>query len=198
MTKDVLIISSSSSVPAHSASQSYYKSFPHMDFSQYQSAEPSAFQPIPQPKEKSYIHQPVAAHLHSPLSISIPSSHLEHSHLPKTTTHPVLSSSAFKAWEPTPRHVHRQVSAPGHTSSSSSSSTVHSSTRRHGHSHQRQQSTENLPDLFNQPYKGMYRGAGGGSGQGQQVQVQHPAQPSYHHHTRQKSYSTHSTTEVTV
>uniref|UniRef100_A0A3B4TW51 Shisa family member 8b n=1 Tax=Seriola dumerili TaxID=41447 RepID=A0A3B4TW51_SERDU len=98
-----------------SASRSYYKSFPLMDFSHYQPVAPPAFQSVPvQPKEKSYIHQPLPAHhdLHAPLSISIPSSHLEHQRLPKTTTHPLLSSSAFKAWEPTGRHVHRQISAP--------------------------------------------------------------------------------------
>lgn len=181
-------------VAAHSASRSYYKSFPLMDFCQHQPVAPPAFQPVPvQPKEKSYIHQPAAAQhdLHTPLSISIPSSHLEHPHIPKTTTHPMLSSSAFKAWEPTARHVHRQASAPGHASSSSSS--VHGSTRRHGYSYQRQQSTENLPDLFNQPYGGLYGGAGGGS-----VQVHHPSQSSYHHQMRQKSFSTHSATEVTV
>ncbi|KAM3592374.1 uncharacterized protein V6R79_017472 [Siganus canaliculatus] len=177
---------------AHSASRSYYKSFPLMDFSQYQPVAPPAFQPVPlPPKEKSYIHQHMSAHhdLHAPLSISIPPSHLEHSRLPKTTTHPLLSSSAFKAWEPTGRHVHRQASAPGHTSS------MHSSTRRHGYSTRRQQSIENMADIFNQPYGGMY---GGGAGQGQYVQGQHPSQPPYYHHTRQKSYSTHSSTEVTV
>lgn len=181
-------------VPAHSASRSYYKSFPLMDFCQHQPVAPPAFLPVPvQPKEKSYIHQPAAAqhNLHAPLSISIPSSHLEHPRIPKTTTHPMLSSSAFKTWEPTVRHVHRQVSAPGHTSSSSSS--VHGSTRRHGYSYQRQQSSENLPDLFNQPCGGMHGGAGGGS-----VQVHHPSQASYHHQMRQKSMSTYSTTEVTV
>lgn len=198
-------------VTAHSASRSYYKSFPLMDFTQYQPVAPPAFQPVVPlpPKEKSYIHhhQPISAHhdLHAPLSISIPSSHLEHSRIPKTTTHPLLTSSAFKAWEPTGRHVHRQASAPGQTSSSSS---MHSSTRRHAYSTRRQQSIENMPDLFNHPYGGMYGGAGGGAGQGQHLQGQHPqgqhpqgqhpSQPPYYHHTRQKSYSTHSTTEVTV
>ncbi|XP_026207736.1 protein shisa-8 [Anabas testudineus] len=184
---------------ADSASRSYYKSYPLMDFSHYQPVAPPAFQPVPvQPKEKSYIHQSMPAHhdLHAPLSISIPSSHLEHSRLPKTTTHPLLSNSAFKAWEPTGRHVHRQTSAPGHTSSTTSS--MHSSSRRHGYSTRRQQSIENMPDLFNQPYGGMYGGAGGGAGLGQHVQTQYPPQPSYYHHTRPKSYSTHSTTEVTV
>ncbi|XP_062234557.1 protein shisa-9B [Platichthys flesus] len=182
---------------ADSASRSYYKSFPLMDFSQYQPVAPPAFQPVPvPPKEKSYIHQPLQAHhsLHAPLSISIPSSHLEHSHLPKATTHQLLSSSAFKVWEPTSRHVHRQTSAPGRTSS------MHSSTRRHGYSTRRQQSIENMSELFGQPYGGMYGGAAGGAEQGlpQHVQGQHPSQPPYYHHTRQKSYSTHSTTEVTV
>ncbi|KAM7382031.1 hypothetical protein PAMA_012752 [Pampus argenteus] len=178
---------------ADTASRSYYKSFPLMDFAQYQPVAPPAFQPV-QPKEKSYIHQPLPAHhdLHAPLSISIPSSHLEHSRLPKTTTHPLLTSSAFKAWEPTSRHVQRQASAPGRTSSS-----MHISARRHGYSTRRQQSIENMPDLFNQPYRGMYGGAGGVAGYGHHVQGQHPSQP-YYHHTRQKSYSTHSTTEVTV
>ncbi|XP_029312484.1 protein shisa-9 [Cottoperca gobio] len=179
---------------AQSASHSYYKSFPLMDFSQYQPVAPPAFQAVPiPPKEKSYIHQPVSAHhdLHAPLSISIPSNHMEHSRIPKTTTHPLLSSSAFKAWEPTGRHVHRQASAPGYAPSS-----VHISARRHGYSTRRQQSIENMPDLFNQPHGGIYGGAGGE--QGQHVQGQHPPQPSYHHHHRQKSYSTHSRTEVTV
>ncbi|CAJ1080652.1 protein shisa-9A [Xyrichtys novacula] len=196
---------------AHSASKSYYKSYPLMDFSHYQPVAPPAFQPVSvQPKEKSYIHPHVSAHhdLQAPLSISIPSSHLEHSHLPKTTTHPMLSTSAFRAWEPAARHVHRQTSAPAHTNSSSSSS-MHNSNRRQFYSTRRQQSIENMSDLFSQPYGGMYRGAVEGLRHGHHVQgqqqqhpsqhpLQHPPQPSYYHHARQKSYSTHSTTEVTV
>ncbi|XP_023805442.1 protein shisa-9 isoform X2 [Oryzias latipes] len=168
---------------AETASRSHYKSFPVMDFSQYQHAP--AFQPV-QPKEKSYIHQPLPAHpdFHSPLSISIPSSNLEQCRLPKTTTHPFISSSAFKAWEATDRHVHRQTSVPANNSSS-----LHGS-RRHGHSTRRQRSIEDTPEVFNQPYGGAYRGAG----QGQPVQHQ----PSYYRNARQKSYSTHSATEVTV
>ncbi|KAM9424394.1 uncharacterized protein shisa8b [Pholidichthys leucotaenia] len=179
---------------AESASRSYYKSFPLMDFSHYQPVAPPAYQPVPvQPKEKSYIHhQPLPVHhdIHAPLSISIPPSHLEHSRLPKTSTHPFLSNSAFKAWEPTARHVHRQTSAPSHSSSS-----VHISSRRHGYSTRRHESIENMPDLFNQPYGGIY---GGGSGQGQYVHGQHTSQPHHYHHSRQKSYSTHSANEVTV
>lgn len=169
---------------AETASRSYYKSFPIMDFSHYQSAMP----PPLQPKEKSYIHTPLSAHhnMHTPLAISIPSNHLEQSHLPKTNTHPFLVDSAFKSWEPAGRHVHRQTSAPAHTSSS-----LHGSTRRHGCSTRRQQSTENMAEVFNKSYGGTYKG---GAGQ----ELQHTAQPSYYPHGRQKSYSTHSATEVTV
>nr|XP_057918612.1 protein shisa-8 isoform X2 [Doryrhamphus excisus] len=175
---------------ADSASHPYYKSFPLMDFAHYQA--PPAFHPVPvQPKEKSYIHQhlPSQPNLHAPLSIAIPPNHLEHPHLPKTTTHPLLSSSAFKAWEPNSRHVQRQISAPG-------SASMHASHWRHGYTARRQQSIENMPDLFNQPCGGMY--AGGTTGHGAHFHVQHPPQAPYYHHTRQKSYSTHSTTEVTV
>ncbi|XP_061160462.1 protein shisa-9 [Syngnathus typhle] len=171
---------------ADSASHSYYKSFPVMDFAQYRAP---AFQPLPmQPKEKSYIHQhlPSQSNLHAPLSISIPSSHLEHSHLPKTTTHPLLSSSAFKAWEPVGRHVQRQSSAPG-------SGPTHASHWRHAYSTRRQQSIENMPDLFSQPCGGIR-----GAGHGMHFHMQHPSQGTYHQHTRQKNYSTHSSTEVTV
>ncbi|KAM4624532.1 protein shisa-8 [Polymixia lowei] len=184
---------------ADSASRSYYKSYPLMDFSQYQPAAPPAFQPVQlHRKEKSYLHQTPPSHhdlhdlhdLHAPLSISIPSGHLEHSRLPKTTTHPLLASSAFKAWEPSGRHVQRQASAPGHSSSS-----VHGPGRRHGYSTRRQQSIENMPNLFNPPYLGAYGGVVSGMGHSQ---GHHPSHPSYYHHTRHKSYSTHSKTEVTV
>ncbi|XP_024913680.1 protein shisa-9 isoform X1 [Cynoglossus semilaevis] len=182
---------------ADTASRSYYKSFPLMDFTQYQPVTAHAFQPVPiQPKERSYIHQSLPAHpsLNAPLSISIPASHLDQPPLPKTNTHPLLSSSAFKAWEPNARHVQRQTSAPGHTNSSSS--TIHSSARRHGYSTRRQESIENMPDLFIQPYRGVHSGAG--QGHGQQVHGHHLSQSSYYQQARQKSFSTHSTTEVTV
>lgn len=168
-----------------------------MDFTQYQPVTAHAFQPVPiQPKERSYIHQSLPAHpsLNAPLSISIPASHLDQPPLPKTNTHPLLSSSAFKAWEPNARHVQRQTSAPGHTNSSSS--TIHSSARRHGYSTRRQESIENMPDLFIQPYRGVHSGAG--QGHGQQVHGHHLSQSSYYQQARQKSFSTHSTTEVTV
>ncbi|XP_053703557.1 protein shisa-9 [Synchiropus splendidus] len=186
---------------ADSATRSYYKSFPLMDFSQYQPVAPPALHSAQvQPKEKSYIHQPLPAHhdLHTPLSISIPPSHLEHSRIPKTTTHPLLASSAFKAWEPSSRHVQRQTSAPGHTSAS-----MHSSARRHAYSTRRQLSVENMPDLFSHPYRGVYSGPREGAAHGQHfqaqhIQGQHPPHPPYYPQTRPKSFSTHSATEVTV
>ncbi|TNN43954.1 hypothetical protein EYF80_045868 [Liparis tanakae] len=206
-----------------------------MDFSQYQPAAPPAFQPVPAPpKEKSYIHQPVSAHhrdlhdprdlhdlhdlhdlrdLHAPLSISIPSGHPELSRPSNASMHPLASSSAFKAWESTGRHVHRQASNPGRAAAAA----THNSTRRHGYSTRRQRSIENMQDLFSQPYGGMYGGGGGagpggagpgglgpggpgGAGPGPHGQGQHSAaQPSsHHHHHRNKSCSTHSSTEVTV
>lgn len=177
-----------------------------MDFSQYQPVAPPAFQPVPAPpKEKSYIHQPVSAHhrdlhdLHAPLSISIPSGHPELSRPADASMHPLASSSAFKAWESTGRHVHRQASNPG-----GAAAATHNSTRRHGYSTRRQRSIENMQDLFSQAYGGMYGGAGGGAGPGPHGQGQHSAaQPSsssssYHHHHRHKRCSTHSSTEVTV
>ncbi|XP_055746327.1 protein shisa-9B-like [Salvelinus fontinalis] len=157
---------------ADTASRGYYKSYPLMDFSQYQAAPP-AFQPISlHPKDKSYLHQdhhqlPTHHNLHAPLSISIPQSHPERSRLSKTTSHPLFSSSALKAWDTSGRHVQRQTSQPGHISA-----------HQHAYSTRRQHSVENFPEMFNHP-----------------VSYGHP---SSYHHTRHKSYSTNSKTEVTV
>lgn len=155
-----------------------------MDFTQYQPVATPAFQPVPVPHtDQSYLHRPAPAppRAHrAPLAISISSSHLEPARLPKTSTHPLLSASAFAAWEPSARHIQRQTSAPGHTSA-----------RRHGYSTRRQRSTENMPE---QSYGAAY----GGAGHGYQGQGPHPPLLPYYHHTRAKSCSTHSTTEVTV
>ncbi|XP_072312692.1 protein shisa-9 [Eucyclogobius newberryi] len=175
---------------ADSASNKYYKSYPLMDFSQYQPVAPPAFQP----KDKTFHHQPLASphgDPHgTPLSISIPSSsHLEHPRQPKTTTHALLSSSAFKAWEPNARHVQRQASAPGH-----SMAQMHNPNRRHTtYSTRRKQSMEDMPDLFSQPYCTAIYGATG-EGHHNQGHSPHPQK----HYTRPKSFSTHSATEVTV
>ncbi|XP_067101310.1 protein shisa-9B [Osmerus mordax] len=177
---------------ADTASRGYYKSYPLMDFSQYQPAAAPAFHHASlHQKDKSYLHQVDQGHqghqrhaslgshdFHAPLSISIPPNHLERSRLTKTTTHPLLASSAFKPLDTSGRYVRRQSSHP-----------VHSSTgRRHPtYSVRRQQSIEALQELYNQPQA--YRG--------------HPEplppdqHSSYYHHTRHKSY-TNSKTEVTV
>uniref|UniRef100_A0AAV2LV55 Uncharacterized protein n=1 Tax=Knipowitschia caucasica TaxID=637954 RepID=A0AAV2LV55_KNICA len=176
---------------ADSASHKYYKSYPLMDFSQYQPVAP----PTSQSKEKSYLHQPLSSALSGPhnnhphpVSISIPStSHPEHSRLSKTTTHPLLSSSAFTSWEPSARHVQRQTSAPGHDAAR-----MHNPNRRHTtFSARRKPSSENVPDLFSPPYGAAY----GNTGQGPHHSQGHPPQMLY---SRPKSFSTHSATEVTV
>ncbi|KTG25169.1 hypothetical protein cypCar_00006056, partial [Cyprinus carpio] len=125
---------------ADTASRGYYKSYPLMDFSQHHSP-PATFQPMQMhPKDKSHLHQVLPSHdIHSPLSISIPTNQLERTRIPKTITHPQLSSSTFKAWDSGQRHVHRQTSHPGH------------STRRQSNSSRRQYSTETLPEFLSQP-----------------------------------------------
>ncbi|KAL6475267.1 hypothetical protein MHYP_G00163070 [Metynnis hypsauchen] len=161
---------------ADTAARSYYKSYPLMDFSQYQTP-PTTFQPIPlHPKdksylhqEKSYMHQALPSHdIHSPLSISIPSSHLERTRIPKTTTHPLLSGSAFKAWDSGPRHFLQQTSH--HT---------HAGRRQTYDDGRRQYSTDMLPELLPQP-------------------VTYGGPSSYHYAFKQKTYQTNSKTEVTV
>ncbi|XP_016401641.1 protein shisa-9-like [Sinocyclocheilus rhinocerous] len=125
---------------ADTASRGYYKSYPLMDFSQHHS-RPAPFQPMPMhKKDKSYLHQVLPSHdIHSPISISIPTNQLERTRIPKTITHPQLSSSAFKAWDSGQRHVHRQTSHPGH------------SARRQTYSSRRQYSIETLPEFLSQP-----------------------------------------------
>ncbi|KAG9267787.1 protein shisa-9 [Astyanax mexicanus] len=160
---------------ADTAARGYYKSYPLMDFSQYQTP-PASFQPIQMhPKDKSYLHQDksymhhgFASHdIHSPLSISIPSSHLERTRIPKTPTHPLLSGSAFKAWDSGPRHVLRQTSHPANPG------------RRQTYSNRRQCSTETLPEPFAHS-------------------VTYGGPSSYQFPLKQKTYQTNSKTEVTV
>ncbi|XP_029102768.1 protein shisa-9B-like [Scleropages formosus] len=115
------------------ATRGYYKSYPLMDFAQYQ-APPPTFHPIPlHHKEKSFLHQPDIA---SPLSISIPAAPTRPK-LTKTTTHPLLSSSAFTAWDPSRAHVHRQSSHPPQSAS-----------RRHAYASDGRFSVDVLPDAY--------------------------------------------------
>ncbi|TRY77530.1 hypothetical protein DNTS_028244 [Danionella cerebrum] len=153
---------------ADTASRSYYKSYPLMDFSQHNSP-PIQFQQTPMyTKDRSYLHQVHSSHdMHSPLSISIPTSQLERTRIPKTFTHPELSSSALKAWDSGQRYVHRQTSHPGHSG------------RRQTYSSRRQYSIETVPDFLSQPsgYVGL---------------------PLYPPYPKYKAYQTNSKTEVTV
>lgn len=154
---------------ADTASRSYYKSYPQMDFSQFQRS--AAFQPISVPpkdksymhKTKSYMHQNLPPYdIHSPLSISIPTGRI-----PKTSTQPVLCSSGFRACDSGSRHIHRQTSHPGHSS------------RGQSYSNRRQYSIEMLPEFFKQP-------------------MTTETTSSYQFPPKYKSYHTNSKTEVTV
>ncbi|KAB5555525.1 hypothetical protein PHYPO_G00035210 [Pangasianodon hypophthalmus] len=158
---------------ADTASRGYYKSYPLMDFSQYQTL-PAPFQPIPVHQkdksyfnqEKPYMHQALPSHdVHSALSISIPTNQLERSCIRKTSTHPLHLSSSFTVCDSVPRHVHRQTSHPGHPS------------RRQTYASRRQYSIEMLPELFSQP-------------------MSYEGRSSYAH--KHKSFQTNSKTEVTV
>ncbi|XP_048089244.1 protein shisa-9 [Alosa alosa] len=169
---------------ADTANRSYYKSYPLMDFAQYQT-QPIAFQPIPMHfKDKSYLHRVPPGHhhdFHAPLSIAIPPPHLERARMPKTTTHPLLASSAFRAWDSSGRgHVHRQTSHPGHPSYPAHSAHPAHSARRQTYASRRQYSIEALHELF--PHSVSY---------GSHLS-HHQYQPKY------KGYTTNSKTEVTV
>ncbi|TSK14690.1 Protein shisa-9B [Bagarius yarrelli] len=162
---------------ADTASRDYYKSYPLMDFSLYQTV-PAPLPHIPlQQKDKScfhpdkpYMHQAPPSHdVLSDLSISIPARQIERSCFRKTIAHPLHLSSSFTVGDFAPRHVHRQISHPGHPGHPGHLG------RRQTYTSKRQYSTEMLPELFTQPYKG--------------------ASPYPHKH---ESFQTNSKTEVTV
>ncbi|KPP79427.1 protein shisa-9-like [Scleropages formosus] len=145
----------------------YYKSYPLMDYSHHQ-ATPPTFQPIAlHPKEKSFLPRP---DIHAPLAITITASQLPKPKISKTNTHPLTSSSAFKAWDPSKSYIQHQASHLGQSTSS----------RRQAYSGKRQFSIETLPELFSQPL-----GYGHNS-----HQTQHPP--------KLKGLPTNSKTEVTV
>uniref|UniRef100_A0A8C9RQT5 Shisa N-terminal domain-containing protein n=1 Tax=Scleropages formosus TaxID=113540 RepID=A0A8C9RQT5_SCLFO len=84
----------------------YYKSYPLMDYSHHQ-ATPPTFQPIAlHPKEKSFLPRP---DIHAPLAITITASQLPKPKISKTNTHPLTSSSAFKAWDPSKSYIQHQT-----------------------------------------------------------------------------------------
>ncbi|KAJ8263925.1 hypothetical protein GJAV_G00143140 [Gymnothorax javanicus] len=150
----------------NSTPRGHYKSYPMMDFTNYQ-APPLTFQPIAvHPKEKPFL--PPQTDITAPLNITIPATQLPRPRVTKTITHPLPSSSAFKAWDSSRAHVQRQSTHPGYASG-----------RRQAYGGRRRSSIEMLPEIVTQPLG--YRGHGDPH-----------LQPKY------RIYSTNSKTEVTV
>ncbi|KAM4635630.1 protein shisa-8 [Polymixia lowei] len=171
------------------AARDYYKSYPMVDYTHRQS--PPTFQPIAfHPKDKPFLPPP---DIHAPLAITINASQIPKPKISKTNTHPLTSSSAFKAWDPSKSHVQHQGShmvlqGPQHHPSQQQQQQqmqhppLHPSlhpqnSRRQAYSNKRQFSIETLPELFSQPL-----------GYGH----------SPHMHPKHKGLPTNSKTEVTV
>ncbi|TRY57732.1 hypothetical protein DNTS_012291 [Danionella cerebrum] len=148
-------------------SRDYYpKSFPMMDFPHRQSA---TFQPIAfHPKDKAFLPPP---DIHTPLAITIASAQVPKPKISKTNTHPLTTSSAFKAWDPNKSHAQHQVPLMAQAQPPLSQP----NSRRQAFTNKRQFSIETLPELFNQPF----------------VYGQSP-------HPKHKGLPTNSKTEVTV
>uniref|UniRef100_A0A087XKY2 Protein shisa-9-like n=1 Tax=Poecilia formosa TaxID=48698 RepID=A0A087XKY2_POEFO len=112
----------------------YYKSYPMVDYTHRQS--PPTFQPINfHPKDKPFLPPP---DVHAPLAITINASQMPKPKISKTNTHPLTSSSAFKAWDPSKSHIPHPTA-------------THMNSRRQAYSNKRQFSIETLPELFSQP-----------------------------------------------
>lgn len=159
----------------------YYKSYPMVDYTHRQS--PPTFQPINfHPKDKPFLPPP---DVHAPLAITINASQIPKPKISKTNTHPLTSSSAFKAWDPSKSHIqHPAASHMGlggqqhHPIQQQQHQTLHQqNSRRQAYSNKRQFSIETLPELFSQPL-----------GYGH----------SPHMHPKHKGLATNSKTEVTV
>ncbi|KAA8584873.1 hypothetical protein FQN60_003567 [Etheostoma spectabile] len=89
----------------HTAARDYYKSYPMVDYTHRQS--PPTFQPINfHPKDKPFLPPP---DIHAPLAITINTSQIPKPKISKTNTHPLTSSSAFKAWDPSKSHIQHPV-----------------------------------------------------------------------------------------
>uniref|UniRef100_UPI0037E70BD8 protein shisa-8 n=1 Tax=Semicossyphus pulcher TaxID=241346 RepID=UPI0037E70BD8 len=162
----------------------YYKSYPMVDYTHRQS--PPTFQPINfHPKDKPFLPPP---DIHAPLAITINASQIPKPKISKTNTHPLTSSSAFKAWDPSKSHIQHPVAS--HMSIQAQQQHQHhpiqqqqhqplhqQNSRRQAYSNKRQFSIETLPELFSQPL-----------GYGH----------SPHMHPKHKGLPTNSKTEVTV
>ncbi|KAG9279183.1 protein shisa-9-like isoform X1 [Astyanax mexicanus] len=126
------------------AARDYYKSYPMVDYTHRQSS-PATFQPIAfHPKDKPFLPPP---DIHAPLAITITPAQFPKPKISKTNTHPLTSSSAFKAWDPSKSPVQHQVPLMGQPQPPQS----HPNSRRQAYSNKRQFSIETLPELFSQP-----------------------------------------------
>lgn len=127
----------------------YYKSYPMLEYSHRQS--PPTFQPINfHPKDKPFLPPP---DIHAPLAITINASQMPRPKISKTNTHPLTSSSAFKAWDPSKSHIqqHSHVGLLHHPMPPQQHQGLHQQNRRQIYSNKRQFSIETLPELFSQP-----------------------------------------------
>ncbi|XP_057203205.1 protein shisa-8 isoform X2 [Triplophysa rosa] len=152
----------------------YPKGYPMMEYT-YRQSSPATFQPIAfHPKDKPFLPPP---DIHTPLAITITSAQVPKPKISKTNTHPLTSSSAFKAWDPNKSHVQHQVPLMAQQQPPLSQP----NSRRQAFSTKRQFSIETLPELFTQPL-----------GYG------HTPGVSPHLHLKHKGLPTKSKTEVTV
>uniref|UniRef100_A0AAV2KFV8 Uncharacterized protein n=1 Tax=Knipowitschia caucasica TaxID=637954 RepID=A0AAV2KFV8_KNICA len=128
----------------------YYKSYPMLEYGHRQS--PPTFQPVNfHPKDKPFLPPP---DIHVPLAITINASQIPKPKIAKTNTHPLTTSSAFKAWDPSKSHIqhsHMGLQGPLHHPLPPQHQVLHPQNRRHIYSNKRQFSIETLPELFSQP-----------------------------------------------
>ncbi|XP_076866605.1 protein shisa-8 isoform X2 [Brachyhypopomus gauderio] len=121
----------------------YYKSYPVVDYMHHQHS-PVTFQPIIlHPKDKPYLPPP---DIHAPLAITITPTHLPKPKISKTNTHPLTSSSAFRAWDPVKSPAQHHVPLMGHQQLPLS----HPASRHQAYSYKHHFSIETLPEMFPQ------------------------------------------------
>ncbi|XP_058260713.1 uncharacterized protein LOC131362598 isoform X2 [Hemibagrus wyckioides] len=148
----------------------HYRSFPLMDHT-YRQSSPTTFQPIAfHSKEKPFLLPP---EIHTPVTNTITPSQMAKSKISITNSHPLTSSSAFQAWEPSksPVKLHASLTV------QQQPSVTQPNSRGHVYLNKLQFRTETLPELFCQPL---------GYGRSPQVLPKH------------KGLHTNSKTEVTV
>ncbi|KAJ0000787.1 hypothetical protein NQD34_005807 [Periophthalmus magnuspinnatus] len=104
---------------------------------------PPTFQPINfHPKDKPFLPPP---DIHAPLAITINASQIPKPKISKTNTHPLTTSSAFKAWDPSKSHIqHSHVGALHHPMPQQHQA-LHPHNRRQIYSNKRQFSIETPP-----------------------------------------------------